>query len=92
MKKLRIILISLAMLLAIMLGHTMPTWAQSSSTATSIRGEIKDEQGAVLTGVTVVVTNVNTNIRRETNSDEKGDYILTDLPPGEHEGKDKKYK
>lgn len=82
MKKLRVILLSLAILLAIMLGNSMPTWAQSSSTATSIRGEIKDEQGAVLTGVTVVVTNINTNLRRETNSDEKGNYILTDLPPG----------
>jgi hypothetical protein len=50
----------------------------------SIRGVIRDAQGAVLPGVTVTaasptVAGIRTNV-----SDSQGDYRLMDLPPGEY--------
>src|SRR3954463_13126804 len=47
-----------------------------------ISGTIKDASGGVLPGVTVTVTNVGTGIARTAVTDEKGAYVITNLPVG----------
>jgi Carboxypeptidase regulatory-like domain len=47
-----------------------------------ISGTVKDTSGAVLPGVTVTVTNVNTNIARTAVTDENGSFVVTSLPVG----------
>ena len=50
-----------------------------------IQGTIKDAQGAVLPGATVLVRNLATGASREQTSDHAGHFQVTALPPGEYE-------
>ena len=50
----------------------------------SIRGVVKDAQGAVLPGVTITASSPTVAGLRTTVSDAQGDFRLTDLPPGEY--------
>src|ERR1051325_10290795 len=56
-------------------------WAQAVSTA-QITGTIKDQSGAVLPGVEVKVTQIETGITRTALTDEAGNYTLPNLPIG----------
>src|SRR5512147_2885783 len=71
--------ISLAVLLAPAAG-----FAQTAATG-NIEGVVTDATGAVLPGVTVVVRNVETNLSRETVTDEAGRYRAVALQPGTYE-------
>lgn len=50
----------------------------------SIRGVVRDQQGAVLPGVTVTATSPTVAGTRTAVSDAEGAYRLIDLPPGEY--------
>jgi hypothetical protein len=52
-------------------------WAQSSSGI--IFGTVTDPSGAVVSGAAVTATNVATGTTRKANSDDSGNYVLTDL-------------
>src|SRR5436190_12799580 len=47
-----------------------------------ISGTVRDTSGGVLPGVTVTVTNVNTNISRTEVTGPNGTYLVTNLPFG----------
>ncbi len=47
-----------------------------------ITGSVTDPSGAVIAGALVTATNVATNVRRETSSNDDGIFTLTALPPG----------
>src|SRR5581483_9661666 len=55
--------------------------AQAGSTA-QIAGTVKDESGGVLPGVTITVTQTNTQFTRTAVSDDTGSYVLPNLPVG----------
>ncbi len=55
-------------------------WAQTSFG--TISGRINDPSGAGVPRATVAVTNVDTNVARGTQTNERGDYVLPSLPPG----------
>jgi len=74
--RLRLVLASLAVLAA----TALPLHAQA--TGGSLSGTVKDGTGAVLPGVTVVVTNTDTSLTRTVVTDARGHYIASDLPPG----------
>src|SRR5438128_8247595 len=48
----------------------------------TLYGVVHDSTGAILPGVSVVVTHQGTNLVRETVSDERGEFALPALPPG----------
>ncbi|MBI3049887.1 MAG: TonB-dependent receptor [Acidobacteria bacterium] len=47
-----------------------------------INGTVADPSGGVLPGATVVATQTDTGVRREVVTDERGAYVLTNLPLG----------
>ncbi|HEU4833007.1 MAG TPA: TonB-dependent receptor, partial [Pyrinomonadaceae bacterium] len=49
---------------------------------TAIRGSIKDQQGAVVPGATVTLTNPETNFTRTTTSNDSGQFDFGGLQPG----------
>jgi hypothetical protein len=60
-------------------------FAQSvNATTGSIGGRILDSGGAVLPGVTVTATKVDTGLTRTTVSETNGEYLLSLLPPGRY--------
>jgi hypothetical protein len=69
------------MLAAVLLAAT-PTFAQQGTSA--IGGKIADEQGAILPGVAIVVTNEETGIFREVTSSPEGTYLVTQIVPGRY--------
>jgi hypothetical protein len=58
--------------------------AYAQQGTSSIRGRIADAQGAVLPGVTVVVTHQESGVYREVASNVDGSYFITGIVPGSY--------
>lgn len=69
-----------ALVTAMVLGAAGTVVAQTGTAA--IFGKVTDQQGGVLPGVTVTVSNEATGITRSTTTDGSGDYLILALPPG----------
>jgi hypothetical protein len=69
--------------LALLLMRAAIVDAQISSEG-SIRGFVRDAQGAILPGATITAQSPSVAGLRTTVSDAQGDYRLVDLPPGEY--------
>lgn len=54
----------------------------SGATTGTITGTVKDTDGKILVGVTVETTQIETNLKRTVQLNEKGFYHLLQLPPG----------
>ena len=59
---------------------TAAAWAQLSTAEMS--GQVTDESGAVLPGVTVTATQTDTGATRTVVTSENGSYVLPSLPTG----------
>src|SRR5437870_6120610 len=73
--------ISVALFIAL-LGSTMAcasVWAQATA---QITGTVRDQSGAVLPGVEVTATQIETSIARSAVTNETGSFILPNLPLG----------
>ena len=64
-----------------MLGNVQPVAAQTTGSAT-LRGTVKDPQGAVLRDATITLVNERTKEERRTKSSEDGTYTFTAVSPG----------
>lgn len=53
-------------------------------TTGTILGTVKDASGAVLPGATIRITNVETGIPRTAATGSKGEYRVSNIPPGEY--------
>ncbi len=69
-------------LLALVLAAVFSSPANAQLTRGSIAGTITDNSGAVVAGAKVTITNINTNIARETTTNEDGFYRVPALEPG----------
>ena len=61
------------------------TAAFDQTASARIAGRISDGTGAVIPGVAVKVTNVDTNIAQTATSGETGDFTILYLPPGRYQ-------
>src|SRR5688572_16378118 len=57
----------------------------SQSTTGAVHGIVRDEQKAVIPGVTITVRSLDTNASRTTISDAEGRYRIPTLPIGTYE-------
>ena len=53
----------------------------------SVVGTVKDAQGAAIPAATIVITNKETNLTRETVTGAEGDYTVSTVPPGHYDVK-----
>jgi outer membrane receptor protein involved in Fe transport len=51
----------------------------------SIVGNVKDAQGAAIPAASVTITNKETNLKRETVSNENGEYTIPNILPGQYD-------
>jgi outer membrane receptor protein involved in Fe transport len=65
-------------------GVLMSSAALAQSTNATVDGTIRDDQGGVLPGATVTVTNENTGLTRSVVTGERGSYRVSELPPGRY--------
>jgi hypothetical protein len=63
----------------------LPAIAAAQGTTGTISGTITDAQRAVVPGVSILVTQVDTGAQRTQVSDEHGRYRVLDLPPGTYQ-------
>lgn len=59
--------------------------AQTGATTGTITGVIQDRTNAVISGAKITARQVETNLTYEVVSEEKGNYIFAQLPPGKYE-------
>ena len=62
-----------------------PACAQSQATTGEVRGSVVDSTGAVLPGVTVVLSDSSRGISRTVVTNADGDFVAPLLPPGTYE-------
>jgi hypothetical protein len=63
----------------------MPAAARAQSAGATLQGTVTDDQGAVMPGASVTITNVETGWTRSVTTDERGWYRAAALPPGAYE-------
>jgi len=56
--------------------------AQAQSGRATVKGIVKDQQGNVVAGATITLTNADKNFSRTQTSTENGAYVFTTIPPG----------
>src|SRR5262245_16715639 len=71
--------------LSILLLLSVATASSAQLVGGAIQGTVKDSQGAVLPGASVVVRNVGTGATNEQTTDPTGHYQVLALAPGEYE-------
>ncbi len=71
-----------ALALILLLISASEAQAQTRATTADLSGVVRDQVQAVLPGVTVSVTNVETNLERTTVTDGLGRFVVPALPPG----------
>src|SRR5437867_3114479 len=69
-------------ILPLLLATSIPVLAQQGTS--EIGGRVTDEQGAVLPGVSIVVTNEETGVFRDVTSGADGSYFASQLIPGRY--------
>jgi hypothetical protein len=74
---------SVAALLALALACPQPAAAQTNQG--EIRGTVTDASGAVVPGVTITVTSLETGFKRSVTSDDTGGYVVLHLEPGSYQ-------
>jgi len=73
--------LSMAVLLgAILLGFSSPVMGQAVNG--TLLGTVTDSSGAAVSNAKVTITETNTGISRTSQTNESGNYISPDLPPG----------
>ena len=58
--------------------------AAAQSTGGRVIGRVSDPSGAVISGVTVTLTNQATGVSRDANTSEAGDYTFVEVVPGDY--------
>ncbi|MEQ1910402.1 MAG: TonB-dependent receptor, partial [Vicinamibacterales bacterium] len=71
-----------SILLLLGLGLAAPVLAQQGTS--QISGKVTDEQGAVLPGVAIVVTNEETGVFRDVTTSDEGTYFVSQIQPGRY--------
>jgi len=67
---------------AVLTVSMCPDVAAAQTTTGVVLGTVKDSDGAVLPGVAVVAVQTTTNGRSDAVTDERGAYVISNLPPG----------
>ena len=63
------------------------TVSMAQTIVSSIRGRVTDPQGAVISGATVTVREISTNLTGTARTDNTGHYLIATLPAGTYEVK-----
>ena len=74
--------LSCGLVVLALLATTTPLFAQQGTS--QIAGTITDEQGAVLPGASILLTNEESGVFREVTSSSEGTYVVAALPPGRY--------
>ncbi|MEQ1644794.1 MAG: TonB-dependent receptor, partial [Pyrinomonadaceae bacterium] len=80
----RVIITSIFTFLLIAISITSTAFGQSESGSAAIEGVVKDQNGAVVQGATVVIKNKDTNLERTVTTNSNGVFSASVLPVGNY--------
>ena len=63
----------------------VPAFASSQTFTGGVRGAIKDQDGGVLPGTSVTLTNTETSASRTSITNERGEYVFASVAPGRYD-------
>src|SRR5215467_4472680 len=72
--------IAAVLVLVLSFFNTIPTFAQSFQGG--LRGTIRDQGGAIIPGVEVLLINEATDVSRNTITNETGEFVFASVAPG----------
>src|SRR5436190_13112294 len=73
---------SLVKLIALLVG--MASFGAAQTTSASVVGRVTDPAGAVVPGVTIKITNLDTNLAQQASSNVTGGFTVPFLSPGRY--------
>ena len=73
---------AVAMLCLLLLLMAGPAIAQVSTA--SVNGAVRDPQGAVIPGATILLRSVETSVEHSSVSNSAGDYVILNITPGRY--------
>ena len=82
----------LTLFLVLITHHSLLITAEAQSATATLSGTVEDANGAVVPGTSITITNVATTLKRETTTNDEGNFTVPLLPPGtytlraEHDG------
>jgi hypothetical protein len=65
-----------------LIGILLPSTLSAQTTAATMGGQVTDQQGRVVAGASVVLTNISTGLLYNAETNEQGIYALASLGPG----------
>ena len=74
---------SIYMLIGLLLF--VPAFTLAQTFTGGIRGAIRDQDGGVLPGTTVTLTNIDTSVARTSVTNERGEYVFASVAPGTYD-------
>jgi hypothetical protein len=76
-------LVTRAFVLTVIAIGSMPSALAQLSTA-SVTGVVRDQSGSVVAGAKLTLTNVDTTVRHQSESNSSGNYLFLSIPPGNY--------
>ncbi|MCC6341788.1 MAG: TonB-dependent receptor [Bryobacterales bacterium] len=71
-------------LLALAAFGVLPGTAPAQISTASVTGVVRDPSGSVVAGVKLALTNIETTVRREAESNTAGNYVFLNITPGNY--------
>ena len=62
-----------------------PAFASAQQFTGNLRGAVRDQDGGVLPGTAVTLTNVETSVARTSITNERGEYVFASIAPGRYD-------
>src|SRR5579859_1957404 len=59
-------------------------FAQITKATASVNGTLTDPSGAAIPGATVTLSNVQTGVKWRSQTNDSGDYVILQVPPGQY--------
>src|SRR5689334_22797683 len=84
-KNILTLFIGLVWLLGLQLSTVRAVYGQSGATTGTIVGVVSDASGAVIAGSAINARQLDTNITRTVQTDERGKYLFIQMAPGKYE-------
>ena len=76
-------ILAISLLVTVLLGGGLVAWSQATSG--NIAGTVVDKSGAAISGASVTVTNVATNVSATVQATKTGDFYVPNLLPGAYD-------
>lgn len=73
----------LALALAVLVA--LPAWSQSEAISAQLSGTVQDQNGAIVPGAKVTLSNPDVGFSREVTTGDNGLYTFTLIPPGKYQ-------